>query len=182
MFFNKAILLAFVSALAVQAMPTEDLQATTTNELPEGIITLQTEQMPDGATITIYGVAPGSVSEIPPALERRQQCGTSTNFCEAVHVPAGGPCEELVNSTRDRPSSLLPAGSTSICRDHNGSLCCISWNAPLSNLRQGSLTNAAQITLNRCVLNQASSGRVTNVELQGNCVVQCLSNRRTGCA
>jgi hypothetical protein len=136
-----------------------------------------------GGTLTVYGAAPDSAAEaaFTPVLDSRQTCGSRTFTCYGSHAPAVGPCSQLISITRNDPNRVLSLSPRSICLNSGGTQCCISWSAPVQNLRQGSLTNAAQLVLDRCVSDLGQSGLTRNTDLQGTCATQCLSNRPDGC-
>jgi hypothetical protein len=92
-----------------------------------------------------------------------------------------GSCQALIQSLNNFGGTVLGDSPRSVCLTSNGAQCCVSWSAVVHGLTQNSLVSAAQKIQDNCVVARANSGLARNVNLQGVCLTECLSDRATGC-
>ncbi len=76
--------------------------------------------------------------------------------------------------------NVLNNDPRSICLNRNGKDCCISWPGAVGSVVEDWLYNAARAGQDRCVV-EAQSAKAIDVQLGKGCVLQCLSDRATGC-
>jgi hypothetical protein len=176
MFFNKAALLSAVLVVVgyAAAVPAA---ASAPNEF--GLIITNAVPLPDGATLTVWGEAPGYESTNSTIAKR--QCGSNDVTCSGSHVPNTDSCNQLIDSLLSNGGVVLGDSPRSVCLTQNGAQCCTSWSAVVHGLQEFSLASAATKILNNCVGPNRQSGLARNVNLQGVCLTQCLSDRATGC-
>jgi hypothetical protein len=177
MFFSKATFLSAV-LLVVGHVAAVPAAAPVPNEF--GLIITNTVALTDSATLTIWGEAPGYESTNSTIAKR--QCGSNDVSCSGSHVPDTNSCNQLIDSLLSNGGTVLGDSPRSICLTQNGAQCCTSWSAVVHGLQEFSLANAATQILNNCVGPNHQSGLARNVDLQGVCLTQCLSDRATGCS
>jgi hypothetical protein len=93
MFFNKA---TFLSAILVVAGYAAAVPAALPAPNEFGLIITNTVTLPDGATLTIWGEAPGFDSTNSTIAKR--QCGSNDVTCDGSHSPSAGSCQALIQS------------------------------------------------------------------------------------
>ncbi|KAJ7056269.1 hypothetical protein C8F01DRAFT_367600 [Mycena amicta] len=127
---------------------------------------------------TYWVDAPGTV--VVSGLNARA-CGTNNVTCSTAHTASTSICSQLVNSLDTGTS--IGNSPRSICLGQSSSnQCCVSWSAAVGTMPESDLFSAAQKTFNGCWSAVSGSGLARNVNLDGVCVTQCLSNRPDGCA
>jgi hypothetical protein len=174
--FNKTLMTFLVTGLlclGVQATPVAR---------EEELVILRTEQTANG-TLTFWGVADGATSKPPSAfadLEKRQ-CGSNDVICSGDHTAGVTSCEDLLADLQAHPGTPVNESPRSICRTTVNEQCCVSWANPVPGLVEFNLVSAASKILNFCGVNPRVSGLARNVNLNGVCTTQCLSNRPNGC-
>jgi hypothetical protein len=173
MFFNKA---AFLSAVLL--VVSNAGAAPASDEF--GLVITNTVALPDGATLTVWGEAPGFESTNSTIAKR--QCGANDVTCSGSHVPVAGACQALIQSLINFGGNILGDSPRSVCLTSDGAQCCVSWSAVVDGLVEDSLVSAAQKVQDTCVVPRGNSGLARNVNLQGVCLTQCLSDRATGCS
>jgi hypothetical protein len=173
MFFNSvlnigAILLAIHFARFTQAAPVNDaeLVVTKTITFPQGILTIWSDV--------------SNVTSSSSKLSARA-CGTNDVVCDGGDNPSVGSCSQLIQIMSQNAGTVLSTAPRSLCLTQQGSQCCVSWADAVNGLSEGSLLPAAEAVQNACVVQQGISGLARNVNLQGVCTSQCLSNRPGGC-
>ncbi|KAJ7693545.1 hypothetical protein B0H17DRAFT_932886 [Mycena rosella] len=129
--------------------------------------------------LTYWSDAPGSAKR-DAFLEARQCSGTNDVTCSGSHTADFGVCTQLVNSLNT--GTIIGDSPRSICLGQNGNQCCVSWSAAVGSMPQSDLFSAANKILPACVSGSSVSGLARNVNLNGGCVTECLSNRATGCS
>ncbi len=153
-----------------------------------GVVLIDTFEVADG-TITVYGSDPASVttneasaseeeSLDTPQLSKR--CGSNRVSCFNSNKPALNTCRDLVNNVRGS-SQVLSNSPRSICLTRSGQQCCISWSKDIGRVRESDLHSAASKTMNQCIP-EGLSGKATDVNINNQCLTQCLSNRPNGCS
>ncbi|KAK6981602.1 hypothetical protein R3P38DRAFT_3113786 [Favolaschia claudopus] len=124
-----------------------------------------------------------SESSAPPdpiAEPAAVACGTNDVTCSGGHKATSSICNQLINQLSANGGTVIGNSPRSICLGQGGNQCCVSWSAAVGNMPQGDLFNAANKVFHSC-FGTTISGLARNVELNGGCVTQCLSNRPTGC-
>ncbi|KAJ7177191.1 hypothetical protein C8R46DRAFT_889765 [Mycena filopes] len=117
-----------------------------------------------------------------PPTARAPTCGSNTVSCSNEHKATASICQDLVNNLRDNPNNNVGNSPRAICLGQSGNECCVGWSAPVGNMPQGDLFSAANAVFDGCTQETGVSGVARDVELDGVCVTQCLSNRATGCS
>jgi hypothetical protein len=177
MVFSKSTLLSAVLLIVgiVGAVPTVE-----PNEY--GLVPTNTVNLDSGAILTVWGEAPGykKPRDTSDRLVARA-CFTGSPICSTNVAPSAGSCNQLIQSLTQNSGNILGDAPRSICLSQNGVQCCISWADVVENVTEGILLASAQTVQNQCVINRASSGLQRNVNLNGICTTQCLSNRPGGC-
>ncbi|KAJ7102401.1 hypothetical protein B0H15DRAFT_329444 [Mycena belliarum] len=130
--------------------------------------------------LTYWSDAPGSVAG-PNAFAARACSGTNDMTCSGSHKATGSICQQLVNSLNTNSGTVIGDSPRSICLGQSGNECCVSWSAAVGSMPQGDLFNAANKIFQDC-FGSTISGLARNVNLNGGCVTECLSNRATGCS
>lgn len=118
----------------------------------------------------------------PSLVPAKRQCGSNTVGCDGGNVPSAAACNSLISFLNNNANNRLGGNIRSFCftAGTDGD-CCASWNQNVnSGVLLGNLVPAATAVRNQCV-NFGNSGFANNVNLQGVCLKQCLSNRPTGC-
>jgi hypothetical protein len=150
----------------------------------EELVILSTEQTVNG-TLTIWGVSDGTTSkarsESPFADLQKRQCGSNDVTCSGSHTADINSCFSLITNLENNPGTTLNESPRSICLTQNGNQCCVSWANPVGGLTQGQLVSAATKIFDTCI-NDRISGLARNVNLNGVCTTECLSDRATGCS
>ncbi|KAI1338521.1 hypothetical protein F5Y15DRAFT_416745 [Xylariaceae sp. FL0016] len=165
-----------------------------TNSLPQGsLLPLRTAILTDGKTLTWYAAGPASspnatdiidlLSTAPPPPD---DCGSADLTCDDENIPSEPMCAALLDIIASPPGDddgdeTVPQGSLALCLSLTGSTpCCITWSAAVPGMRRRDLLPAARKTQRGCV-ERGLSGLARSVEIEGACVVQCLSNRSDPC-
>ncbi|KAJ7617205.1 hypothetical protein FB45DRAFT_1034498 [Roridomyces roridus] len=112
---------------------------------------------------------------------RRGQCNGDQVTCNLQFAANKVACQQLINSIAANPNNILPPSPRFICSSLNGDQCCISWADDVQGLTQGALLSMAQTQLECEPGNAIVSAFAHNVDLNGECTAQCLSNRPDGC-
>ncbi|KAJ6626685.1 hypothetical protein B0H10DRAFT_1662841, partial [Mycena sp. CBHHK59/15] len=107
--------------------------------------------------------------------------GTNDITCSGSHTANSGICNQLINSLSTNSGTVIGDSPRAICLGQSGNECCVCWSAAVGNMPQGDLSNAASKIFNTCFAS-AISGLARNVNLNGGCVTECLSNRANGCS
>ncbi|KAL2130455.1 hypothetical protein VTI74DRAFT_6366 [Chaetomium olivicolor] len=116
-----------------------------------------------------------------PSVQRR--CGSNQVHCATSNYALTTSCEELINVLWSNPGGWLPDDVRVISYASRPDLtCAISWYNRVPNNRYAYLIPAAQSTFENCKHRSATggvTGYATDVNLNGVCTVQCLSNALT---
>lgn len=119
-----------------------------------------------------------------PALQRR--CGSNQVRCDYQSYRADTRICGLLMDAVGGDARLSASQLTDLCftvsnPDLQGNpRCCMSWPRRISGLVRGHLLGAATASF-RCDRDTLVSAYVSDVDLNGYCTVQCLSNRPDGC-
>ncbi|KAJ6467915.1 hypothetical protein C8R45DRAFT_838441 [Mycena sanguinolenta] len=127
-------------------------------------------------TLTVWSDAAGA-SVTNPELDRR--CGSNSVTCSGSNKADSTICGNLLNELYDS-TTVLANSPRAVCLGQSGNECCVSWSAAVGDLEQEDLWSAADKTYNACY-SGTISGYADDVNLQGYCVRQCLSNRPNDC-
>ncbi|KAJ7053781.1 hypothetical protein C8F01DRAFT_1375026 [Mycena amicta] len=127
--------------------------------------------------LTYWVDAPGTVAA--RGLDARA-CGTNDVTCSTANTASTPICSQLVNGLDTGTS--IGNSPRSICLGQSNNQCCVSWSVAVGTIPEDDLFPAAQKTFNTCWSADFGSGLARNVDLNGVCVTQCLSNRPDGCA
>ncbi|KAK4031529.1 hypothetical protein C8A01DRAFT_42029 [Parachaetomium inaequale] len=128
----------------------------------------------DGGLWTIYDDESKSLvnATAPEAASIQRRCGGNNIHCDYVGFRARadlcGHLMDILGAPENRDLSMTP--------------CCISWSARVTGLKVNMLFGAAGPMLGQCARDNLVSARATDVDLNGSCVAQCMSNRPEGCA
>ncbi|KAJ7456519.1 hypothetical protein FB451DRAFT_607293 [Mycena latifolia] len=170
---SVAAVLALAAGLA-QAAPAE-------TETYPGLVISKVVPMGE-YNLTYWSDAPGSSPA--NALDARAPVpcsGTNDVTCSGSHKADSGICNQLVNSLNSNSGTVIGDSPRSICLGQSGNQCCVSWSAAVGSMPQGDLFSAAKKVFSTC-FGSTISGLARNVNLNGGCVTECLSNRPTGCS
>ncbi|KAJ7785026.1 hypothetical protein DFH07DRAFT_907688 [Mycena maculata] len=127
--------------------------------------------------LTIWIDAPGASTAAPAAVDARA-CGSNNVVCDTNNKADASLCSALIGQLDS--STTIANSPRSICLGQSGNECCVSWSKAVGNMPESDLVNAARDVYNGC-FSGAISGEAKNVDLNGVCVTQCLSNRPTEC-
>ncbi|KAF8175969.1 hypothetical protein K438DRAFT_1979475 [Mycena galopus ATCC 62051] len=127
--------------------------------------------------LTIWIDAPGAATAAPAAVAGRA-CGTNNVVCDTKNKADAALCAALIAQLDS--STTIGNSPRSICLGQGGNQCCVSWSKAVGNMPESDLVNAARDIYNGC-FSGSISGEANNVNLNGVCVTQCLSNRATEC-
>ncbi|KAF6823335.1 hypothetical protein CMUS01_07279 [Colletotrichum musicola] len=186
--------LATVAAVAcffqagVNALPAVDVESTAlvSDTLPANITLLSTEEFViDGLKAVLQTfvdeTAPGEDEVIEEESALAKRCGSNQVGCDMNNNRAQKRvCGMLMDRLGgDTAQSVTPY--TSQCMTVSGvgsnNVCCTAWQRKVS-LRRRHLLNAMADIMNRCTSgNDLVSGDARDVDLNGSCQRQCLSNR-----
>lgn len=170
----SAVVLANLLAILAAAAPTNEIPAPEDN-----LVLSHTVETTDG-TLSYYVMGPDS--EATEAITKRAQCGDSIVSCSNANQASNTACNALLNSIR-YSGTVVGQRTRSICLSSEGT-CCVSWGSDVVNLHVSNLYPGASKILTTCN-GYTSAGQASGVSrrfnLQGACVVGCLSNRATGC-
>ena len=164
---------AFV-ALALAVVVAQATPAPVSDEL----FVIKTETTPFG-DLVFYGAASNLTSSKRSDFEARA-CGTNNVQCFGSNIPNLASCQHLVSVLSASGGTVLGTSPRSVCLTLSGNQCCTSWADVAPGVTDGDLASAAEDVLAGCVENN-QSGVARNVNLNGICTTQCLSNRATGC-
>lgn len=115
--------------------------------------------------------------DAPSALS----CGSNDVSCSSNHVSDPAVCTALIGELSNDPNHFLGNSPRSVCVEEFDVVCCISWSVAVRVLPKGDLTNAANKISSACK-GSSISGLARNVNLNGQCVTECLSNHHDGCS
>ncbi|KAJ7102395.1 hypothetical protein B0H15DRAFT_329278 [Mycena belliarum] len=133
-------------------------------------------------TLTYWSDAPGTIAGDALGARAPIPCsGNNDVTCSGSHKAESGICNQLVNSLHSNSGTVIGDSPRSICLGQGGNQCCVSWSAAVGSLPQGDLFDAAKKIFSSC-FGATISGLARNVNLNGGCVTECLSNRPTGCS
>ncbi|SPO04487.1 uncharacterized protein DNG_07172 [Cephalotrichum gorgonifer] len=138
----------------------------------------------EGATFTVYGVDESTETSPSEANPLKRRCGSNQVQCYGNNVASGWACEYLLSGRMffyDRP--INDHRSICVLMPNHIDKCCVSWANDLRGAKVAHLVNAGMKTLNQCggVNSKTVSGKARDVNLNGVCTTQCLSNRAEGC-
>lgn len=168
-----------LSAVMLANLLTVLAAATPTNKIPapqDGLVLSDTVETTDG-TLSFYVSGPDSVT-----VTKRATCGPATVFCSNSYLADINVCNALLNSIRSS-DRVLDDSTRSVCLSTEDT-CCISWGANVEALHVSNLVPGATNILNTCsgyTTSGFASGLARTINLQGGCVVGCLSNRAKDC-
>lgn len=107
-----------------------------------------------------------------------RRCGSNAIHCSTTNQAVTSVCQTLVNSLHDNAGVYIPNTVQSVSwSGGDDGQCFIRWTAQVSGLYQGYLGSAADKTLSQCGGATWVSGWASDVNLNGVCVNQCMSNR-----
>ncbi|KAJ6604176.1 hypothetical protein DFH09DRAFT_1018105 [Mycena vulgaris] len=133
-------------------------------------------------TLTYWSDAPGTSAADALAVRAPIPCsGNNDVTCSGSHKGDSGICNQLVNTLNNNSGTVIGNSPRSICLGQGNNQCCVSWSSPVGSMPQGDLYNAARKVFTTCY-GSTISGLARNVNLNGGCVTECLSNRPTGCS
>lgn len=167
----SAAVLANLLAVLATAAPTNEIPAA-----EDGLALSHTVETIDG-TLSFYVLSPDSV-----AITKRAACGDSVVSCSNSHQGNSNVCNALLNAIRTS-GTVLADSARSVCLT-SGDTCCVSWGSNVEDLHEANLYPGALNIFNTCNGYAAAgyaSGVSRKVNLQGACVVTCLSDRANGC-
>ncbi|KAJ7114957.1 hypothetical protein C8R44DRAFT_536142, partial [Mycena epipterygia] len=108
--------------------------------------------------------------------------GSNDVTYSSSHTGNSGICRQLINGLESNSGNVIGNSPRSICLGQGGgNECCVSWSAAVGPIPQGDLFSAANKVFESCG-GTAVSGLARNVNLNGNCVTECVSNRADGCS
>lgn len=175
MLLKTTTLAAVLAAVQVSALPAP---------ADGSLVVVETTTLDDGGVITIYCANPASLTSrtaaanpLDSTLVRR--CGSNDVRCDGNHVPAYNTCNELLGRIQNS-GNQLNNDPRSICLNRNGKNCCLSWSGDVGSGTESWLYPAARASQDRCV-SEGQSALARDVQLGRGCVLQCLSDRPTGC-
>ncbi len=123
------------------------------------------------------------ISDRPTGGKLDKRCGSKIVSCHHSNVPGHNICNQLLQYVIKTAFDIyIGAGSPrSICLNVGTSnTCCVSWGRPFGRVMMSKFYPAGLKIWEACVTN-AMSGHARDVEIDGKCFSQCLSNRPTGC-
>ncbi|KAJ7456537.1 hypothetical protein FB451DRAFT_1143166 [Mycena latifolia] len=136
-------------------------------------------------TLTYWSDAPKTSPADALAARAPVPCSGSNDVtCFNSNKAQSSICNQLINSLSSNSGTVIGASPRSICLGQGGNECCVSWSAAVGNMPQGDLYNAAKKVYSTCLSSSSTtiSGLARNVNLNGGCVTECLSNRPNGCS
>ncbi|KAJ6465358.1 hypothetical protein C8R45DRAFT_839927 [Mycena sanguinolenta] len=126
--------------------------------------------------LTVWSDAPGTSSILSRAVAPR--CGSNQVTCSSSNRADSTICNNLINELNN--NAILGNSPRAVCLGQSNDECCVSWHTAVGDLPERDLYNAARDTYNQCATGTVS-GAASDVNLNGHCVRQCLSNRATSC-
>lgn len=177
------VILAGLIGAQSAAIVTRDQPAQQEQESEPVLVLLDSEITPLG-NLTIWGVpddedtATTTIIDDSTHSDVHRRCGSNQVQCNSAHSAYTTVCSALIDSLRNVGVSTAPR---SICLSQSGNQCCISWANPAPGLVQTQLSNAAIKERNNCGGGGSVSAIARDVNLNGVCTSQCLSNRPNGC-
>ncbi|KAJ6602887.1 hypothetical protein DFH09DRAFT_1301883 [Mycena vulgaris] len=126
--------------------------------------------------MTYWVDPPGTVAE--RALAPRQ-CGSNDVTCFGNNLATTSVCQQLINSLSS--GTIIGNSPRAVCLGQSNNQCSTSWSAAVGSMPEVNLFNAAEKIFNPCFSATFGSGLDGNVNLNGGCVTQWLSNRPNGC-
>ena len=111
----------------------------------------------------------------PLSLERR--CGTNQIHCSDVNRAPASTCRFLIDVLRQYSKTALPIGVRAVGAESGGAVCYTAFNVAIPGMLIGYLISAAGLVVGNCVSGSLISGQASNVNLNGVCANQCVSNR-----
>ncbi|KAJ6473511.1 hypothetical protein DFH09DRAFT_1007487 [Mycena vulgaris] len=109
-----------------------------------------------------------------------RQCGSNDVTCSGGHSANSGVCQQLLNSLN--VGTTIGNSPRSICLGQGSNQCCVAWSGAVGDMTESNLSSPANKIFSTCFSATSGSGLARNVDLNGNCVTECLSNRPTGCS
>ncbi|KAJ6473347.1 hypothetical protein C8R47DRAFT_1053805 [Mycena vitilis] len=169
MFFKPTVALLALAVGLVHGIPSAD------NTHPLVIA----QVIPAGNyTLTYWSEAAGA----PNVARAPVPCsGTNDVTCSGSHKADSNLCSQLVGGLNSNGGHVVGNSPRAICLGQGGNECCVSWSQAVGNMPQIDLYNAANKVFHTCI-GSTISGLARNVNLQGGCVTECLSNRANGCS
>ena len=172
MFFKPATVILVAGILGAFATPVaRDTE----------LILLSSKLVPDG-NLTIWGVPPNeernAISADNTAISKR--CGSNDVTCSSDHQASRNVCNMLLSNLAASAGNGISTSPRAICLSSSGDKCCVTWASAVNGLTQGELVDAASKIAQVCG-GSPLSGLARNVNLNGVCTTECLSNRETGC-
>ncbi|KAH9909638.1 hypothetical protein F4778DRAFT_775553 [Xylariomycetidae sp. FL2044] len=180
MYMRTYVLAAGAVVLGLPQVHSSPMPSETSDYLP-----VKVEEVV-GGTLTWYTQVSSSVNQGTTAFSNAQlepqACGTNEVHCSTYHIYDVPSCETLIASLKSASGEV--DGVQAACISQNGNeaderQCCVSWSKVVPKLQIRNLSNAADDVLRGC--GSGSSGLASNVDLQGTCVTECLSDRAPGC-
>ncbi|KAJ7311764.1 hypothetical protein DFH08DRAFT_629393, partial [Mycena albidolilacea] len=96
--------------------------------------------------------------------------------CGNGHKATSTICDQLLTHLSSSGGTVIANSPCAVCLGQSDNQCCVSWSAAVGNMPQGDLFNAANKVCRDC-FGGTISGLTRNVNLNGGCVTECLSNR-----
>ncbi|KAI9778781.1 MAG: hypothetical protein M1839_007871 [Geoglossum umbratile] len=183
MMFKETVIIALLASVlgAVQASPITPERAQSyqvgdkITEGSESLVVAKVEPYGNG-TLTYW--VEDDTKPAPAARDLTPRaCGTNDVSCSGSHQADFWDCYDLTIALGNDGSTILPVSPRSICYG----TCCTSWSHAQAGIRKAYLVFANNRIISECGGGNTLSGLARNVNLNNNCMTQCLSNRPTGC-
>ncbi|KAJ6496321.1 hypothetical protein C8R45DRAFT_1094565 [Mycena sanguinolenta] len=107
--------------------------------------------------------------------------GSNDVTCSGSHTASSSICNQLITHINANGGTPIADSPRAVCLGQSGNQCCVSWSAAVGTMPQSDLYNAANKIYHNC-FGGSISGLARNVNLNGGCVTECLSNRPNGCS
>ncbi|KAJ6473513.1 hypothetical protein DFH09DRAFT_1343540 [Mycena vulgaris] len=122
-----------------------------------------------------YPLVISHIAPWPRALSSLGSAGSNDVTCSGDHSANSGVCQQLLNSLN--VGTTIGNSPRSICLGQGSNQCCVSWSGAVGDMTESNLSGAANKIFSTCFSATSGSGLARNVDLNGDCVTECLSNR-----
>ncbi|KAJ7844928.1 hypothetical protein B0H14DRAFT_3455341 [Mycena olivaceomarginata] len=107
--------------------------------------------------------------------------GSNDVACGSGHKATSTICNQLLTHLSSSDGTVIANSPRAVCLGQSGNQCCVSWSVAVGDIPQGDLFNAQNKVYRDC-FGGTISGLAQNVNLNGGCVTECLSNRPDRCS
>jgi hypothetical protein len=132
--------------------------------------------------LTYWNDAPStSTANTLPERASISYSGSNDVTCSGSHKADSNLCSQLLNNLSGNDGKSVANAPRAICLGQQNDQCCVSWSAAVGTMPQVDLFNAANKAFHSC-FGSTILGLARNVNLNGGCVTERLSNRSDGCS